>query len=109
VNDAEGEEPLREVLAEADGLRVQIVTVAPGQRIRWHQHTAVSDTIVAVAGVVIVETAEPPARHRLASGERLTIAAGTAHTVSGEGGAPCRFVNVHSGGRYDFRPLPGTS
>jgi quercetin dioxygenase-like cupin family protein len=100
------EEPLREVLAEAEGLRVQLVSVGPSQQVRWHAHTAVSDTIVAVVGSVIVETAAPPARHRLEPGDRVTIPAGTAHTVSGDDRAACRFLNIHSGGAYDFRPAP---
>jgi quercetin dioxygenase-like cupin family protein len=79
--------PLREVLAEAEGLRVQLVSVGPDQRVRWHDHTAASDTIVVVVGPVIVEMATR-SRHRLMPGERLTIPAGTAHTVSGEDGAP---------------------
>ena len=107
VSEPAGQEPVREVLAEAEGLRVQLVTVDAGQRIRWHHHTDVSDTIIAVIGPVVVETAEPPERHRLAPGDRLTLPAGTVHTVSGDGGAPCRFLNIHSGGRYDFRPRTG--
>jgi quercetin dioxygenase-like cupin family protein len=99
------EEPLREVLAEVEGLRVQIVTIGPGQRVRWHEHTAAADTIVAVVGSIVVETTAPSARHRLEPGERMTIPAGTAHTVSGGGEAACRFLNIHSGGAYDFRPL----
>ncbi len=103
----EEDEPLRDILAEAEGLRVQLVSVGPGQRVRWHHHTAVSDTIVAVVGRVVIETAKPSGRHRLLPGERLTVPAGTAHTVSGEDGTSCRFLNIHSGGRYDFRPSPG--
>lgn len=99
-------EPLREVLAEVEGLRVQIVTIGSGQRVRWHEHTAVSDTIIAVVGSLVVETAAPPAHHRLEPGERVTIPAGTAHTVSGGGQAVCRLLNLHSGGVYDFHPLP---
>lgn len=99
-----GAEPLRDVLGEATGLRVQLVTVEPGQHVDWHAHTTVSDTIVAVTGIVVVETLEPPSRHRLESGDRVTVPAGTAHTVGGENGAACRFLNVHAGGIYDFRP-----
>ena len=95
-------EPVREVLASAPGLRVQLVTIAPGQRIPWHHHTEVSDTIVAIVGPVVVQFRDGAPPHRLEAGERLTIVPGTEHTVSGEGGGACRFVNLHAGGTYDF-------
>ena len=102
-------EPRREVLGEASGLRVQLVTAEAGQVVGWHSHSAVSDTIVAVVGVVVVELFDPPASHRLQPGERLTIPPGTVHRVGGEDGAACRFVNVHAGGDYDFRPFASAS
>lgn len=98
-----GAEPVRELLASAQGLRVQLVTIEAGQRIPWHRHTSVSDTIIAVAGVVDVEI-EGEGHHLLRGGERWTIPPGTAHTVSGEA-APCRFVNLHAGGEYDFQTV----
>ena len=96
--------PLREVLATVDGLRVQLVTIEAGQRIPWHMHTSVSDTIVAVTGVVDVEVASE-GHHLLKPGERWTIRERTTHTVSGEGEGPCRFLNLHAGGEYDFQPV----
>lgn len=100
----QGAGPVRELLATAEGLRVQLVTIAAEQRIPWHRHTSVSDTIIAVAGVVDVDV-EGEGHHLLRGGERWTIPAGTAHTVSGEAAAPCRFVNLHAGGEYDFHPV----
>ena len=96
--------PVREVLATADGLRVQMVTIEAGQRIPWHMHTSVSDTIVAVTGVVDVEVASE-GHHLLKPGERWTIPERTTHTVSGEGDGPCRFLNLHAGGEYDFQSV----
>jgi quercetin dioxygenase-like cupin family protein len=102
--EATGGEAVREVLGEVEGLRVQLVTLEPGQRIGWHRHTAATDTLVCVAGTVIVETRDPGERRTLAPGERLTILVGVVHTVSGEAQATCRFINVHAGGVYDFVP-----
>ncbi len=62
-------DPVREVLATADGLRVQLVTINSGQRIPWHIHTSVSDTIIAVTGLVDVEVASE-GHHLLQPGER---------------------------------------
>ena len=98
-------DPIRDVLASVEGLRVQLVTVAPEQRIPWHRHTDVSDTIVAILGPVIVEMRDGSPARRLEPGDRLTIPAGTAHTVHGLDGAACRFVNLHAGGSYDFVAL----
>lgn len=97
---ARTDEPIREVLASVDGLRVQLVTLAPHQCIPWHRHTVAADTVIAVLGTVIVETSVGD--HSLMPGERLIIPAGTAHTVRGGGGAGCRFMNLHAGGAYDF-------
>ncbi|MCC6236031.1 MAG: cupin domain-containing protein [Dehalococcoidia bacterium] len=95
-------EPAREVLATAPGLRVQLVTVAPGQSIPRHHHTKVSDTLIAVQGTVVVEVDGDESVHRLEPGERFTIPPGTVHRVSGEHGCSCRFLNLHAGGDYDF-------
>jgi quercetin dioxygenase-like cupin family protein len=100
-------EPIREVLAMAEGLRVQLVSLAAGQSIPWHTHTFVADTIIAVVGTVEVELEPPAIPPRLEPGERWTIPAGTPHVVHGRDGAACRFVNVHAGGTYDFQLYAG--
>ena len=92
--------PTREVLASVEGLRVQLVTLAPDQRIPWHRHTVAADTVIAIVGPVTVET-RAEARSLL-PGERVVIPAGTEHTVHGRDGAGCRFLNLHAGGAYDF-------
>lgn len=101
-----GRTPRRELLGEASDLRVQIVTVEAGQTVDWHSHSAATDTIVAVVGIVVVELRDPARLHRLPPGERLAVPPGTVHRVSGENGAACRFLNVHSGGAYDFNWTP---
>ena len=97
-----GGAPLREVLASAEGLRVQMVTIAPGQEIARHRHSEVADTLIALQGTVVIEIDGEVAPHRLGPGDRLTIPAGTVHRVRGEHGGACRFINLHAGGAYDF-------
>lgn len=104
IDSDQGVGAVRELLATAEGLRVQLVTIAAEQRIPWHRHTSVSDTIIAVAGVVDVDV-EGEGHHLLRGGEHWTIPAGTVHTVSGEAAGPCRFVNLHAGDAYDFEPV----
>ena len=96
----------REILVQTADVRVQIVTLAPGEAVPWHVHSTVTDRIVAIVGDLAIETAAPPTRHRLAPGQRLAIPPGAAHRVAGADGNPCQFLNVHSGGAYDFRPVP---
>lgn len=97
--------PLREVLASVEGLRVQMVTLADGQSIPRHRHAEVSDTLVAVQGIVVVEVDGDQASRVLEPGDRMTIPAGTAHRVHGADDGACRFINLHAGGAYDFVPV----
>ena len=97
--------PVRELLAQTDEVRVQLVTLAAGGAVPWHFHSHASDTIVSVVGTVIVETRDPPARHALVPGQRLTLVASAGHRVSGPGDTTCRFINVRAGGLYDFRAI----
>jgi quercetin dioxygenase-like cupin family protein len=99
-----GGAPLREVLASTDGLRVQMVTIAPGQEIPRHRHSQVVDTLIAVQGTTVIEIDGEAAPHRLEPGDRLTIPVGTVHRVRGEHDGACRFINLHAGGAYDFVP-----
>ena len=96
----------REILVQTADVRVQIVTLAQGEAVPWHVHSVVTDSIVAIVGDLAIEMAEPPTRHRLAPGQRLAVPPGAAHRVAGADGKPCQFLNVHSGGAYDFRPVP---
>ena len=46
----------RQLIAETDDLRVQILTLRPGEEIPWHYHAAVSDTFICLEGPMIVAT-----------------------------------------------------
>jgi outer membrane protein assembly factor BamD (BamD/ComL family) len=45
----------RELVAEAPGLRVQVLTVGPGQCVPWHRHTEITDTFFCLDGPMLVE------------------------------------------------------
>ena len=55
----------RELVAETDGLRVQVLTLGLGEKIPWHYHSAVSDIFICLEGTMVVETRAPKARHQL--------------------------------------------
>ncbi len=94
----------RELVAEAPGLRVQVLTLGPGQCVPWHRHTEISDTFFCLEGPMLVEMREPDARVRLAIGARATVGPGRPHRVSGADGGGCRFVIVQGVGTYDYLP-----
>jgi quercetin dioxygenase-like cupin family protein len=94
----------RELVAEGDGLRVQILTLAEGEEVPWHYHSTVSDIFVCLEGTVVVETRAPRARHELSPGQHCVVPAMTAHLVTENGGG-CRFTIVQGVGEHDFLPV----
>ncbi len=97
----------RELVSEADGLRVQILTLAEGETVPWHHHSVVSDVFICLDGTTVIETRAPRARHELAPGEHCIVPPKTAHEVSEKDGKGCRFAIVQGVGEYDFVPLGG--
>ncbi len=92
----------RDLVAEADGLRVQVLTLARGEKIPWHYHSIVADIFVGLEGTTVVETRAPRARHELGPGEHCVVPQGTAHEVTGKDGEACRFTIVQGVGAHDF-------
>ena len=97
----------RELLAETEGLRVQILTLAAGECIPWHYHSEVADTFVCLEGPMQVITRNPDTAHELKPGETYRIEKRKAHKVVGKDGGPCRFVIVQGVGRHDFLTIEG--
>ncbi len=97
----------RELVSEADGLRVQILTLGPGEKVPWHCHSAVTDIFVCLDGTTVVETRAPRARYELAPGGHCSVPPKTAHEVTAKDGAGCRFNIVQGVGEYDFIPVGG--
>ncbi len=94
----------RRLIAETAELRVQILTLGPGEEVPWHHHTAVTDTFVCLEGPIIVSTRQPDAARKLVIGETYEVPPRTAHHVAGEEGGRCRFVIVQGVGPYDYIP-----
>ena len=92
----------RELIAETAGLRVQILTIGPGQCVPWHHHTRITDTFFCLEGPMVVHTRERD--YELAPGEQCAVGPGEAHQVEGKGGGRCRFAIVQGVGEYDFVP-----
>jgi quercetin dioxygenase-like cupin family protein len=99
----------RELVAESDGMRVQILTLAKGEEVPRHYHSTVSDIFVCLEGTVVVETRAPRSRHELSPGQHCVVPAMTAHLVTGKDGEGCRFTVVQGVGEHDFVPVGGVA
>jgi quercetin dioxygenase-like cupin family protein len=97
----------RELVSEAEGLRVQILTLGPGERVPWHCHSVVTDIFIGLEGTTVIETRAPRARRELGPGGTCVVPPKTAHEVTGKDGAGCRFTIVQGVGVYDFIPVGG--
>lgn len=58
--------------------------------------------VFGMAGEVLIETREPPARHTFGAGQSASVTPPTVHHVSNPGSQPCRFTLVQGVGKYDF-------
>ena len=94
----------RELVAETEGLRVQVLTIGPGQCVPWHRHTSIDDTLFSLEGSVRVELRNPDEHVRLECGERLTVQSERPHRVTAADGGRCRFLIVQGVGPYDYLP-----
>lgn len=95
----------RRMIAETPDLRAQILTLAQGDEVPWHYHTAVADTFVSLEGPMAVETKSAAGTHELQAGDSCSVPPSTPHRVAGRDGGRCRFVLVQRIGSYDFIPV----
>ena len=66
----------REVVAKAEGLLVRIYTLARGQEVPWHHHSAITDTFVCLEGALRVQTRDPDELHLLQPGQTVAVPPG---------------------------------
>ena len=95
----------REIVAEGTDLRVQVLTLAHGQCVPWHYHSAITDSFVCLEGPMVVETRAPRHSYRLEPGGRCAVPPKTAHYVHGEDDGACKFLIIQGVGVYDFVPV----
>ena len=99
----------RDIVAEADGMRVQIMTLGAGEAVPWHYHTTITDVFVGLEGTVVIETRAPRACQELEPGDHCVVPPMTAHQVSGKDGRGCRFTLVQGVGEHDFNLVGGAA
>lgn len=95
----------RQLIAEAPGLRVQILTLGNGEAVPWHYHTEVTDTFACLEGPMVVKM--PSGDHVLEAGDTCAVPPNTPHRVCGKDGGRCRFLVVQGVGVHDFIPVHG--
>ena len=95
----------RELIAEAPGLRVQILTLGKGEDVPWHYHTEITDTFACLDGPMVVKM--PAGDHVLKAGDTFAVPPNTPHRVCGTDGGACRFLVVQGVGAHDFIPAEG--
>jgi quercetin dioxygenase-like cupin family protein len=88
-------------------VQARLFTLAPGETIPWHFHSAVTDWYFVLEGALSIETRAPAVRRELAVGEAYHIAPKTAHLISNHSMADTRFLLVQGVGNYDFLRVGG--
>lgn len=90
-----------EIVMEGADMCASVLTLNHGQRVPWHSHSTITDIMVCLEGMVVVEVQHPPSTHVLRPGERCTVPPMTAHCVHGRDDEMCRFLIIQGVGEYD--------
>jgi quercetin dioxygenase-like cupin family protein len=96
-----------EPVALGSDVQARLFTLAPGETIPWHFHSAVTDWYFVLEGRLSIETRAPGDRQLLTVGSTYKIAPKTAHLVANRSDADTRFLLVQGVGRYDFLRVGG--
>jgi quercetin dioxygenase-like cupin family protein len=94
------------VMAGRD-MQARLFTLAPGEAIPWHFHSAVTDWYFVLEGTLSIETRAPADHRLLPVGASHQIPAKTAHLISNPTAADTRFLLLQGVGAYDFLKVGG--
>src|SRR5437667_12239648 len=81
-----------EPVAIGSDVQARLFTLAPGETIPWHYHSAVTDWYFVLKGTLSIETRAPVDRGELAIGESHHIVAKTAHLIANRWDSDTRFL-----------------
>jgi quercetin dioxygenase-like cupin family protein len=96
-----------EPVAIGKDVQARLFTLAPGEEIPWHFHSAVTDWYFVLEGALAIETRAPADSRILTTGGRYQIPPKTAHLIANRSDADTRFVLVQGVGDYDFLRVGG--
>ena len=88
-------------------VQARLFTLAPGETIPGHFHSAVTDWYFVLEGALSIETRAPAGRRELGVGEAYHIVPKTAHLITNRSEADTRFLLVQGVGPYDFIRVGG--
>src|SRR5215210_3662987 len=91
--------------AERPGFRINELQISPTQKVPWHYHSHIQDTIYVLEGKLRVFLREPKQDVYLNAGECYTIAPRRPHLVTNAGDSSATFLILQGIGEYDFVPL----
>jgi quercetin dioxygenase-like cupin family protein len=94
-------------VAIGSDVQARLFTLAPGETIPWHYHSAVTDWYFVLEGELSIETRAPADRRELAIGESYHIVPKTAHLIANRSDKDTRFLLVQGTGAYDFLRVGG--
>jgi quercetin dioxygenase-like cupin family protein len=94
-------------VAVGSDVQVRLFTLAPGETIPWHFHSAVTDWYFVLEGALSIETRAPADHQLLAMGGTYRIPPKIAHLVANRSDGDTRFLLVQGVGHCDFLRLGG--
>ena len=91
-----------EPVAIGSDVQARLFTLAPGETIPWHFHSAVTDWYFVLEGALSIETRAPADRQLLPVGASYHIPPKTVHLIANRSDGDTRFLLVQGVGPYDF-------
>jgi quercetin dioxygenase-like cupin family protein len=88
-------------------MQARLFTLAAGEAIPWHAHTAVTDWYFVLEGALSIETRAPGERRVLRVGAHHRTPPKTAHLISNGADGDTRFLLLQGVGAYDFVRVAG--
>jgi quercetin dioxygenase-like cupin family protein len=96
-----------EPVAIGSDVQARLFTLAPGETIPWHFHSAVTDWYFVLEGALSIETRGPADQRLLSVGGNFRIPPKTAHLIANRSDADTRFLLVQGVGPYNFLRVGG--
>src|ERR1044072_898019 len=91
--------------AERPGFRISELQISPTQKVPWHYHTNIHDTIYVIEGHIRLFLREPKEEVRLGPWETYSVRPRRPHLVVNGGETSATFLVLQGVGEYDYVPL----
>jgi quercetin dioxygenase-like cupin family protein len=95
----------RALHAERPGFRISELQISPAQRVPWHYHNNIRDTLYVIEGSTRLFLRDPALEVRLGPGETYSVQPRRPHMVANGGDTSATFLMLQGVGEYDYVPL----